>query len=127
MRDAGLYTASLEVVSALLLFPTALPAPLLDQSFPIALHKNSRFIVVGFEKEWNPNYREAKRSRGAGKRIVQDLFNGLVQMLLPDVPVGSQGVRDEFDWYHQRAQCGGHHPLTQQGGREWTKLGMQHR
>lgn len=92
MRDTGLHASPFEIMPTLLFFPATFATPFLYQTVPIAFDERLVFVVSGFQEEWHTYDRECNRARRTGKRIFKDLFDGPIQMLLPDVPVGSQSI-----------------------------------
>ena len=92
VRYAGLQSPSLEVVGRLLPLPTPLPAPLLDESLSVGLDERFCFVVIRVEEEWDSYDRKGQGSGSVGERRRQNLVDGVVEVLLPDVAVGSQRV-----------------------------------
>jgi hypothetical protein len=96
MRNTSLQTSTFEIVPEFLLLPASLSAPLLNEAISVRLDERLVLVIFWFEKEWYANHRESYPTRRIRKRIFEDLFYCLVQMFLPNVPVGSQRVRDEL-------------------------------
>ena len=72
-------------MSSLLFLPPSLSAPFLHKPLPVAFNEGFRFVVVGFEEEWDSEDRERKWPLWVD-RVVHDVVHGSSQVLLPDVP-----------------------------------------
>jgi hypothetical protein len=107
MRNTCLQSSTFEIMTAFLFLPASRSSPLLNETIPVGLDERLVLVIPRFEKEWYTYHRESNRTRRAGKRFLEDLFYSPVQMLLPNVPVGSESVRDELDRDNQGLRSGG--------------------
>lgn len=88
----GLDAPSLEIVLELLAFPSGFSSPFLDESFAVGFDEGEGFVVLWFEEEGDAQDGEFEGVGGRGGGGGEDGVDGAVEVLLPDVPVGSQCI-----------------------------------
>ena len=81
-----LFATSLQIVSLLLCLPAFRAAPLFRESLAVRLDEGFGLVVLGFEKEGDPQDGKGQRTRRIGKGRTEDLLDRTVQELLPNVP-----------------------------------------
>lgn len=85
-------SSSFEIVPSLLFLPASLASPLLDQTLTVSTHRRHVFGIIVLQKEGNAKNRKSELVSALGRRSLRDVVDGPSQLLLPNVPVGSQRV-----------------------------------